>query len=321
MIEIIPNWHPLFVHFPIGLFVASIVLHGIGLFLSNEETKNNLRIAANWMLWTGAAATVFTLLSGWYASNTVAHTDESHAAMLNHRNFAIGTSVFFFILAGCSIHHARKGLPLPMLFYGLLVVGGVLLGITGWKGGDLVFKHGMGVVPMAEMIGDSHDHDQGKQNPDHDDEIKNSDHEKTEMVKEHDDDHHHEDVIDESTPAGALESFHNALTRGDKEAVFRLLAEDVLIFESGGVERSLEEYAGHHMPLDMEFTKNMKRETTSQSVQEAAGTAIIFSESRTQGTFKNKEYNLLGKETIVLKRQENQWKITHIHWSSMPAGK
>ncbi len=303
MIENIPNWHPLFVHFPIGLFFGSIVLHGIGFFISKEETRGNLRIAANWMLWSGAATTVFTLLSGWLASNIVAHNDESHAEMIHHRNWAISASVIFFILTAWSIHHVRKGRTLPKLFYGLLLLGGILLGITGYEGGELVFEHGMGVEPMEKMIGESHDHD-GHDADDGNDE---------------DDGHHH--TVDESTPAGTVESFHNALTRGDKEAVYRLLAEDVLIFESGGVERSLEEYAGHHMPLDMEFSKNMKREVTAQSVQESGDTAIVFSESRTKGTFKNKKYNLLGKETVILKRNEGQWKITHIHWSSMPDGK
>ena len=37
--------------------MGSIVLHGIGFFISKEETRGNLRIAANWMLWSGAAAT------------------------------------------------------------------------------------------------------------------------------------------------------------------------------------------------------------------------------------------------------------------------
>ena len=212
MFENIPNWHPLFVYFPIGLFMGSIVLHGIRFLISKEETRGILRIAANWMLWLGAAAATLALLSGWFASNTVFHTDDGEEQ-----------------------------------------------------------------------------------------------------------EHYH--TVDESTPAGAVDSFHNALTRGDKEAVYRLLAEDVLIFESGGAERSLEEYAGHHMPLDMEFSKNMKRKVTAQSIQESEDTAIIFIESRTEGTFKNKNYNLMGKETVILKRNEGQWKITHIHWSSMPVSK
>ncbi len=334
MIENIPNWHPLFVHFPIGLFMGSIVLHGIGFFISKEETRGNLRIAANWMLWSGAAATVFTLLSGWLASMVVAHTDESHAEMILHRNWAISASVIFFILTAWSIHHMRKGRTLPNLFYGLLLLGGILLGITGWEGGELVYEHGMGVEPMEKIIGDSHDHDghdaddgeEEESGHGHDSETTESEdghHHDSEPAKmehtEEEDDHHH--VIDESTPAGAVDSFHNALTRGDKEAVYRLLAEDVLIFESGGAERSLEEYAGHHMPLDMEFSKNMKREVTAQSIQESGDTAIVFNESQTEGTFKNKKYNLLGKETVILKRNEGQWKITHIHWSSMPDNK
>ncbi len=118
-------------------------------------------------------------------------------------------------------------------------------------------------------------------------------------------------------PAETVRQFHQALQQCDGKTALRLLAKDVVIYESGGAELSRQEYAGHHMPLDMEFSKNMKRVVTAQTVQKAGDTAIVFSESSTRGTFKDKEYNLLGKETIVLKRMEKHWKITHIHWSSM----
>ncbi len=122
-------------------------------------------------------------------------------------------------------------------------------------------------------------------------------------------------------PTEVVEQFHAALQSGDEKIILELLAEDVLIYESGGAERSREEYAGHHLHMDIKFMKNMIREVISQKVEETAMTTLVFTESRTHGTFKNKDYNLLGKETVVLKQIEDGWKITHLHWSSMPEGK
>ncbi len=44
---------------------------------------------------------------------------------------------------------------------------------------------------------------------------------------------------------------HEALASGDSVTALELLAEDVVIYESGGVEASREEYRSHHLPPDM----------------------------------------------------------------------
>ncbi len=46
------------------------------------------------------------------------------------------------------------------------------------------------------------------------------------------------------------ERFNTALSSGDLTTVEALLAADVLILESGGAERSREEYMGHHAASD-----------------------------------------------------------------------
>ena len=54
--------------------------------------------------------------------------------------------------------------------------------------------------------------------------------------------------------------FSEALDKGDEQTVKSLLATDVLIYEGGGVESSLEEYASHHLSADMKFLSRMNRE-------------------------------------------------------------
>ena len=68
-----------------------------------------------------------------------------------------------------------------------------------------------------------------------------------------------------------------ALRSGDSDTVATLLAPDVLIFESGNAETSLEEYAGHHMPADMAFLAAMDKRLLSRQVTAGTELAVISS--------------------------------------------
>ena len=80
-IEIIPNWHPILVHFTVALLSISGLLYLAGRALKNA----NLLLVARWNLWIGAIITIGTVLAGFYAYNTVAHDAPSHAAMTDHK--------------------------------------------------------------------------------------------------------------------------------------------------------------------------------------------------------------------------------------------
>lgn len=50
MIEIIPNWHPIFVHFTVALFSVATGLYALSLLVSNIQLKEQWRIVARWNL-------------------------------------------------------------------------------------------------------------------------------------------------------------------------------------------------------------------------------------------------------------------------------
>ena len=108
----------------------------------------------------------------------------------------------------------------------------------------------------------------------------------------------------------------DAITAGDVDKLKALIAPDVLIFESGGVESSLAEYEDHHMPADIAFMKNMSSEVISRRVIEAGDSVIVLTQSRISGVYKEKEVDLSSTETLVIRNMGGQWKIIHIHWSS-----
>jgi len=67
----------------------------------------------------------------------------------------------FIILAGWSLWSERQErLPGKLFLVGLLI-GGVLLASTAWRGAENVYRYGLGVMslPKAETGEDSHDHE------------------------------------------------------------------------------------------------------------------------------------------------------------------
>lgn len=116
--------------------------------------------------------------------------------------------------------------------------------------------------------------------------------------------------------AATVDAFHAALRRGDTKAAAALLAEDALIFESGGVERTKAEYAAEHLPADAEFSRSVTAAVTRRSGDSDGSIAWIATEGRATGTFKSQEVDMLTTETMVLRRVGEAWKIVHVHWSS-----
>lgn len=118
------------------------------------------------------------------------------------------------------------------------------------------------------------------------------------------------------TPAAKVVlAFHQALETGNQKQARAQLADDVTIFEGGRVERSADEYAHHHMLSDMKYLAAMKSETLEHQVTVLGNTAISASRSHTTGSYKGKERDYEGMETMVLEKQNGEWKIKHIHWS------
>ena len=116
--------------------------------------------------------------------------------------------------------------------------------------------------------------------------------------------------------AATVEAFHAALKRGDARAASALLAEDVLIYESGEVERSKAEYAGHHLGADMAFEAAVTSTVARRAGRSVGSMAWIASEGRTSGNFNGRPIDVATTETMVLQRLGKAWRIVQIHWSS-----
>jgi ketosteroid isomerase-like protein len=112
-----------------------------------------------------------------------------------------------------------------------------------------------------------------------------------------------------------LAAFHTALQRGDAATATAQLATDATIYESGYAETRAE-YLAHHLQGDIDFAKTTKTEVKATQQQCSASLCLILHESETSGTYKGKSVRNRGLESAVLRREGDNWKIVHLHWSS-----
>lgn len=160
MLEIVPNWHPIFVHFTVALLSLAVALSVIVPALSSP-LREQWAMVARWTLWFGTIVTIITAATGFYAYNTVAHDTPSHAAMTDHRNWAIATLLVFLVLAIWSVIRERRQQASSAVFVILLLVAGSVLAGTAWRGGEIVYRYGLGVMSLPQANGDGHAHDHG----------------------------------------------------------------------------------------------------------------------------------------------------------------
>jgi len=120
------------------------------------------------------------------------------------------------------------------------------------------------------------------------------------------------------TPESVVDAFAAALRAGDATTVQQLMAPDVVIAESGGVERSYDEYAAAHLPADIAFTAGVEFTLEHRDRIMDHDMATVISRSQVHGQFHDRPVHSNSMETMVLRRIDGHWRIVHIHWSSSP---
>ena len=148
-------------------------------------------------------AVIATLATGLNAYYTVNHDTPSHVAMTDHRNWAFVTAAVFLI--GAALFRLRpawrQSVSGACFFIALLLVT-----VTGFKGGELVFRHGLGVMALPEVSGEGHDHDHGDGGQDH-----------GESKSEHDEEGHDHDANPEQGAALPRDNGESSSSHQDEQ--------------------------------------------------------------------------------------------------------
>lgn len=161
MFEIIPNWHPLFVHFTVSSLSLASIFYVLAYAVRNKPVYEKVKTFADWNLWIGSGFAVVTAIAGWFAYNSVAHDTPSHVAMTDHRNWALATLVLFLVIAVWAAFRNRALKKVNVGFIVVALIAFTLLGSAAWRGGEAVYRYGLGVMslPVVEVGSDGHNHE------------------------------------------------------------------------------------------------------------------------------------------------------------------
>ncbi len=159
MIEIIPNFHPLLVHFPIALIAVSAGTLFLGLLIGTKNKfGKEFLIVSRWSLWFAAFMSIFTIIAGFDAYYSVAHDKPSHDMMTIHRNWGLSTFVLLILLTFWSVFtFLTRRTPSKTFCFSMILLF-LLVMTTGWYGGEVVYRYGLGVMSLPKVEGPGHDH-------------------------------------------------------------------------------------------------------------------------------------------------------------------
>lgn len=140
------NVHPVFVHFPIALLPAALLMY----FLGAVSGRPLFSAAGRACLYMGAAGGVAAVITGLLAEGTFPHGEAVHRLMETHE--AVGLAVLGLVSLALvwsffqSEHRPRFVWPF-LAVLGLAVLGAMQ---TADLGARMVYLHGAAVKPVAE---------------------------------------------------------------------------------------------------------------------------------------------------------------------------
>ena len=146
---LVPNWHPLFVHFPLALVVTAAAALTLARWLPGGRMAESVATWGTWNLCAGAVGVYVALGSGLAAVIGLNVDAAARHAVTSHVKAAVVTTLLVTCVAVWRGAGAAARSRPSMMFLLVLWAATVALIVTGYRGGQNVFQHGIGVVTEA----------------------------------------------------------------------------------------------------------------------------------------------------------------------------
>ncbi len=133
--------HPMTVHFPIAFYVLGVGLTLFYLWRGSTEVE---RFAA-WAFILSAVATLLASLAGLVDQSQLEIGDPRLDTVNNHITAGIALLVVNGVLIYMRLRNRQVLAEQRLAYLACMVLGLVLVGVTAWLGGELVYRLGVGV--------------------------------------------------------------------------------------------------------------------------------------------------------------------------------
>ncbi len=141
--------HPVLDHFTIALFTIAVLFEIFGWSLNHDTLKT----VGYWNLLFAALASLASYLTGLLIAKVEMYPEAAHQQLQLHET--LGTISMIFIIAlflwrtAFGVHFIEK---LKGVYLAVLIAGILFLFFTGFTGGELVYRYGVGVKPVIEQV-------------------------------------------------------------------------------------------------------------------------------------------------------------------------
>ena len=150
--RILPGWHPMVVHFPLALVVTAASFLLTARLLRQGRHAATLATVGTWNLCLGAIAALFALATGLAAAIDLHVGPAARQAISLHVKWAIFTTLALVLLAVWrGAGSAQQSRP-SWVFVGMLLAATAALIVTGYRGGQNVYRYGVGVHTVRTTV-------------------------------------------------------------------------------------------------------------------------------------------------------------------------
>jgi uncharacterized membrane protein len=130
------RFHPVSTHFPVALMYVAVLAEGMGWLTRRESWLQTVRF----LVVLGALGAIMTATLGWINASFTSYVGASAGVLQWHRWLGTATTVWTIVCAGLALMaDPREGSLTRQRLRGALIVGAVLVGVSGFLGSALIY--------------------------------------------------------------------------------------------------------------------------------------------------------------------------------------